>query len=280
LFASLLILDMLQVPAKRARTRERGEQRSALLSEKQPDGSYRTSDVQRKLHVATRKLKRQTAKLNKVQGLLSAAGAREEVNVAAAFHRKRKHTDIGATYSARNLALAQTSQHLHSLNHTLVNATRSTGRVPLARYERGEFPERSSVQRAAMHFGLGASDLLMPKSDKIKACLPLVPVLEELMRVSGFDANGVAVDARGRYDMANAPVFGVAGSCDGAELNKKGGGFQLLVLKPWDASIARTMTGRPPAGPGDNPYEGQQSASASIAMGWLRGTDNVEHNME
>mmetsp|Transcript_11015 Transcript_11015/g.24424 ORF Transcript_11015/g.24424 Transcript_11015/m.24424 type:complete len:94 (-) Transcript_11015:829-1110(-) len=60
---------MLQVPAKRARTRERGEQRSALLSEKQADGSYQTSGMQKKLYVATRKLKRETAKLEKVQGL-------------------------------------------------------------------------------------------------------------------------------------------------------------------------------------------------------------------
>jgi hypothetical protein len=195
-------------------------------------------------------------------------------------HPLALHTTLTLLPSTTTLTTAQVSQHIHSMNMQHVNLFRSTGPEPPAPYERTDVAERTSVQRHAIYLALGASKVLQPVSDRVKTPLPLRNVVEELMRVTGFDQNGVKADAQGLFDLSQAPCLELGATQDGAWKNKKGGGFLLLALKPWSLSIARGLSGRGPPGPGEDPFEGLQSASACIALGWGNGDDSTQNNFE
>ncbi|KAJ1418816.1 hypothetical protein B484DRAFT_400376 [Ochromonadaceae sp. CCMP2298] len=232
------MVTQLKAAAQRApRSRHRGKQRGPLESLKQPDGTYAKSAMQRKLYASRRQFKGAQQTIDRQAVLLAQSQARAEELVEQEKTRKRSHTEQDAKFSAKNLVLTQVSQHIHSLNMQHVNLFRSTGPEPPAPYERTDVAERTSVQRHAIYLALGASKVLQPVSDRVKTRLPLRNVVEELMRVTGFDQNGVKADAQGLFDLSQAPCLELGATQDGAWKNKKGGGFLLLALKPWSLSI-------------------------------------------
>ncbi|KAJ1400067.1 hypothetical protein B484DRAFT_471262, partial [Ochromonadaceae sp. CCMP2298] len=196
-----------------------------------------------------------------------------EAGIAKARGLKRKHTDPGSESSKEQWAILQAKQAIYKLNFTVLDLIRR--KESLRRGERGAMPSRASIQLAAHQLALATKALLWPEIDTIKMVMPMRPLMEEMLRLSGWtQEHGVAPGPAGEFVMSGARTFRLCVTCDGAQLTKGNKGFIILCYKPLEPEIISAFT---ELGGGTG---GVQSSMASLIGGFCGADDDPDNNQE
>ncbi|KAJ1412819.1 hypothetical protein B484DRAFT_467783 [Ochromonadaceae sp. CCMP2298] len=160
-----------------------------------------------------------------------------EAGIEKARGLKRKHTDPGSESSKEQWAILQAKQAIYKLDFIVLELIRR--KENLRRGERGAMPSRASIQLAAHQLALATKGLLRPEIDTIKMVMPMRPLMEEMLRLSGWtQEHGVAPGPAGEFIMFGARTFRLCVTCDSAQLTKGNKGFIILCYKPLEPEVA------------------------------------------
>ncbi|KAJ1396762.1 hypothetical protein B484DRAFT_407230, partial [Ochromonadaceae sp. CCMP2298] len=149
-----------------------------------------------------------------------------EAGIAKVRGLKRTHTKPGSDSSKEHWAILQAKQALYKLNFTVLEMIR-----------------RKENLKKGERLALATKGLLRPEIDEIMMVMPMRPLVEEMLNLSGWTQEcGVAAGPAGQFEMTGARTFRLCVTCDGAQLTKGNKGFIILCYKLLEPEIISAFT--------------------------------------